>query len=124
MTRPDWKTLLTPEQYRTLRLGETEPEYSGEYWHCEEEGMYTCAGCGQGLFSSADKFDGGCGWPTFAAPVENQAVLEESDHSEGMDRIEIRCSACEGHLGHLFFDGPTDSGLRYCINSRALVLEE
>jgi peptide-methionine (R)-S-oxide reductase len=111
---------LTPAQHRVLRESGTEAPGSGALLHNKEAGMYRCAGCGAPLFASDTKYDSGSGWPAFTAPVEDQAVDEITDRSHGMERTEVRCKACEGHLGHVFPDGPGPEGLRYCINSAAL----
>ena len=111
---------LTPEQYRVLREAGTEPPGSGALLHNKAAGTYRCAGCGAPLFGSDTKYDSGSGWPAFTAPVEDEAVDEVRDTSHGMTRVEVRCKACEGHLGHVFPDGPGPEGLRYCINSAAL----
>jgi peptide-methionine (R)-S-oxide reductase len=123
-TDQQWRAELSPEQYRVLREKGTEPPFSGEYDHVFEPGVYHCAGCGAELFRSEAKYDSGCGWPAFYAPREAEAVAEESDTSHGMLRTEVMCSNCGGHLGHVFPDGPAPTGLRYCINSTALQLEE
>jgi peptide-methionine (R)-S-oxide reductase len=120
----EWRTQLDPEQYRILRQKGTEKPFSGEYDHVFESGTYHCAGCGAELFSSEAKYDSGCGWPAFSAPARDEVVDEETDTSHGMVRTEVMCSACGGHLGHVFPDGPHPTGLRYCINSAALKLEE
>ena len=114
----EWKKKLTPEQYRILREKGTEFAGTGKLLHNKETGMYVCAACGAALFSSDAKFDSGTGWPSFDNATEN--VGKRSDDSNGMHRIEVYCKQCDGHLGHLFDDGPTSSGKRYCINSLAL----
>ena len=119
-TDAEWRSSLTPEQYRILRPAGTEPPGSGEYNGEKRAGRYKCAGCGTELFVSDDKYDSGSGWPSFTAPVDDEAIAEHADQSHGMSRVEIRCSACEGHLGHVFPDGPGPSGLRYCVNSASL----
>ena len=123
-TDDEWRALLTTEQFRVLRRAGTEPPGSGEYVDTEDEGVYACAGCGNELFSSVDKFHSGSGWPSFTQPIRPGAVEEEQDESFGMVRTEVRCARCDGHLGHVFPDGPPPTGLRYCINSVALVLNE
>jgi len=123
-TESEWRAELDPEQYRVLREKGTEAAFSGEYDHVFEPGTYHCAGCGAELFASDDKYDSGCGWPAFSAPAGAEALAEETDTSYGMVRTEVMCAACGGHLGHVFPDGPHPTGLRYCINSAALKLEE
>jgi peptide methionine sulfoxide reductase msrA/msrB len=116
----EWKKILTPEQYRVLRHGGTECAFTGEYFNYAGDGVYVCAGCKQDLFRSDRKFKSGTGWPSFWAPVDNSRIIERSDRSMGMSRTEILCSRCDGHLGHVFHDGPEPTGLRYCINSVSL----
>lgn len=119
-TDAEWRASLTPEQYRILRQGGTEPPWSGELLNMKDKGEFRCAACGEPLFSSDTKYDSGSGWPSFTAPVAKQSVTEDSDESHGMVRTEVRCAKCEGHLGHVFPDGPGPEGLRYCINSASL----
>lgn len=119
-TDAEWKKVLTPEQYRVLRLRETERPGTGEYCELHEAGMYECAGCGNPLFESKKKFESGTGWPSYFQPVGPNAVETEEDGSHFMKRVEVHCARCGGHLGHVFEDGPPPTGLRYCINSVSL----
>lgn len=119
----EWKTILTPEQYRVLRESGTEAPFSGEYVDTEDEGVYRCRACGNPLFRSDSKYHSGCGWPSFSEPISAGAVEEHVDTSHGMTRTEIRCGRCGSHLGHVFTDGPKPTGLRYCMNSVSLDLE-
>jgi len=116
----EWKELLTPEQYQVLREQGTEYAFSGEYWNHKEKGVYICAACGLELFSSDTKFKSGTGWPSFYQPIADEHVGVEEDRAYGMERTEVHCARCGGHLGHVFNDGPNPTGLRYCINSASL----
>jgi peptide-methionine (R)-S-oxide reductase len=118
-----WKQNLTPEQYKVLREAGTEAPFTGEYVHEKADGTYACAACGNPLFDSSAKFDSGTGWPSFDKPLPG-AVEMHQDTSAGMRRTEITCARCGSHLGHIFDDGPTETGKRYCINSVCLDLEE
>ncbi|WP_265587478.1 peptide-methionine (R)-S-oxide reductase MsrB [Sphingomicrobium arenosum] len=120
LTDAEWRDRLTPEQYRILREGGTEPPFSGALNDEKRPGTFRCAACGEELFKSGAKYNSGSGWPSFTAPAEGDAVDEHRDSSHGMERVEIRCSACDSHLGHVFPDGPGPTGLRYCVNSASL----
>ena len=123
-TDAEWRARLTPDEYQVLRRAGTERPFTGEYWNEKAPGVYHCRGCDTPLFSSETKYDSGCGWPSFYDSLDHQRVEMKEDRSHGMVRTEIVCRACGGHLGHLFPDGPQPTGMRYCINSASLSLEE
>jgi len=121
----EWQQELNPDEYRVLRQKGTEAPFTGVYWDSHAKGVYRCKGCHTELFSSEDKYDSGCGWPSFTRPSDARMLDEHLDFSHGMVRTEVTCHNCGGHLGHVFPDGPKNQGgLRYCINSVALQLEE
>jgi peptide-methionine (R)-S-oxide reductase len=119
-----WREQLSAEEFYVLREKGTERAFTGEYWNVWEEGAYHCRGCGELLFQSDTKFDAGCGWPSFDRPATEGVVAESRDTSHGMMRTEVLCQKCGGHLGHVFPDGPTETGQRYCINSLSIKLRE
>src|SRR6478672_2366790 len=121
----EWKAELSPEQYEIMRKKGTERAFTGKYWDNHDQGLYRCAGCKAELFQSTDKFDSGCGWPSFTKPANTEKVEEAVDRSHFMTRTEVLCADCGAHLGHVFDDGPRDKGgLRYCINSASIDLEK
>ena len=119
-TDEEWKKELTPEEYRILREKGTERAFTGKYWDHHEIGTYICAACGTELFESNTKFDSGCGWPSYFEPIDSNRIIYNDDSSFGMKRTEVICAKCDGHLGHVFDDGPPPTGLRYCINSGSM----
>jgi|TARA_Y100000588_G_scaffold105141_1_gene114809 peptide-methionine (R)-S-oxide reductase len=126
MTKPDeyWRERLTDEEYQVCRLRGTEPPFTGKLLHNHKTGVYSCTCCEAPLFVSENKYDSGCGWPSFDAPINDKAIRYLEDLSHGMKRIEIRCAACDSHLGHVFPDGPKTTGERFCVNSVSLIFNK
>ena len=123
LSEAEWRARLSPEQYHVLREAGTERAYSGRYNDNKADGIYHCAACDLALFDSADKYDSGSGWPSFTQPITPDAVTDHRDTSHGMTRVETRCARCDGHLGHVFPDGPPPTQMRYCMNSASLDFE-
>jgi peptide-methionine (R)-S-oxide reductase len=122
-TEEEWRQMLSAEEFEVTRRAGTERPFTGVYWNEERDGKYMCKCCDSELFDSSTKFDAGCGWPSFYAPLESDSVINREDNTLGMRRIEVLCAKCDAHLGHVFPDGPQPTGLRYCMNSASLNLE-
>ena len=116
----EWRMILSAEQYRVVRAHGTERAFGGRYWDHHDDGLYVCAGCGQPLFSSQAKFDSGTGWPSFTEPLTDVAIATSTERKWFVVRVEVHCACCDGHLGHVFDDGPAPGGMRYCVNSVSL----
>ena len=123
-TEEEWRAQLNEEEFLVARQAGTERPFTGVYWDTETVGIYNCKCCDMPLFDSGTKFDAGCGWPSFFAPIDEENVRTREDVSLGMRRLEVLCSRCDAHLGHVFPDGPQPTGLRFCMNSASLNLEE